>query len=598
MSFATEKEKASSNKIILAEIDIGRYQQDWLNYCAGFWYYRFNTFKQNQEHSFGYGNFCFGSFGSSGTFDSGIKFVPFDIKSCFVDGEEYYEASSIVDMIATNKSWYYDRDETEFYIHIDKFEDPRFHKIIVGLTLALSNKSKHINNGYYEPKIKGHPVISKTKDPLEFGIIRFDGGSLTLDNEDGFFDNFVDSIVFGQPARILYGIDELDGTEMAYSDYKKICKRYIETINTKWLECQLGLVDYRKLLSRKIPINIYDKTTYPYLADKNIGKSIPLGWGPIYNAPVTCTNDEESAPSNYSFKICDVSDHSYGIKAIDQVYVGDVKVNHSNANLTGATFTLSTTDYKPGQKVTCDYRGYVNASSELIDNSLNILEDILYIYLAIPYNSEYFNQTEWDDAKSKAFDIGLFLEKPEKITEIIEKTALSNFGNFIILDDGRYTFRILDRTASASKTVLLNEYFDEPEIDFDGNKFISKIRIGYAKDHENNEYRWYQDDSLENEIVAEYKKHSDRDFETYLTNETDAKDLAAKFMDLMQKVRGTIKTRTGIQNIEFEVSDIVNLTLDRRDRTWKGPLKTEIIGLKKDLLGTGKVSIEGLVIAD
>ena len=146
--------------------------------------------------------------------------------------------------------------------------------------------------------------------------------------------------------------------------------------------------------------------------------------------------------------------------------------------------------------------------------------------------------------------------------------------------------------------MLLNEYFDEPEIDFDGKKFISKIRIGYAEDYGNNEYRWYQDDSLEDEIVAEYKKHSDRDFETYLTNETDAKALAQKFMDLMKKVRGTIKTRTGIQNIEFEVSDIVNLTLDRRERTWKGPLKTEIIGLKKDLLGTGKVSIEGLVIAD
>ena len=69
-------------------------------------------------------------------------------------------------------------------------------------------------------------------------------------------------------------------------------------------------------------------------------------------------------------------------------------------------------------------------------------------------------------------------------------------------------------------------------------------------------------------------------------------------MDLMQKVRGIITTKTGIQNVELEISDIKNLTLDRISRGWKGPIRSEIIGLQKDLLGTGKVSIKGLVIED
>jgi len=599
VSYATEKEKKLSDKVVLVELDIGRKQQNWLNYCAGIWYYRFNSFTRNQDHSFGYGNFLFGPFLSSEKMDSGIIFNPFDVGSCFVDGEEYVnEVSSIVNLISTNKSWYYDRNETEFYLHIDKFGDPRLHRVLLGITIALSNKAKHINGGFYEPRVKGIFVIDKSKDPLEFGVIRFDGGNLTLNNEDGFFDSFTRSIIFGQPVVTRYGIDGFDGTEMDYADYKKIATTYIEDISIGWKHCTLSLIDYRKKLSRKLPIHNFDKNTYPYLADKNEGKPVPLGYGTVYNQLVICTNEEEPSPANYSFKVCDISDHPYGIKDIIQVYVGGAKVTHSNENITDATFTLSSTDYSPGKKVTCDYEGYVNGSSDLIENSLDVLEDLLYVYLDIAYNSTNYDTAEWAAIKSSTKNIGFSINDYEEINCIISNIALSNFANFIIRDDGRYTFRILDRAAAAEETVYLDEYFDEPVIEYAGSRFLSSVKIGYAKDYENKEYRWYVKDDLEAEIVAEYKKHRSIEPETYLVNETDAQWLAEKYMDLMRSVRGIITTRTGVQNNEFEIGDIKNLVLDRRDRGWEGSLKTEIIGLQKDLLGTGKVTIKGLVLVD
>jgi len=598
VSFATEKEKTVSNKYVLVEINMGRVQGKWLNYCAGIWYYRFNTFKEDQEHSFLSGNFLFGPFLSSDTSDSGINFTPFDVGSCKVDGGAYSEQSSIANLISNNESWYYDRDATEFYIHVDDFDDPRNHTVIIGITISLSNKEKHINGGYYEPRIMGSFIINKTKDPLEFGIIRKDGGTLQLNNEDGFFDDFANSVVHGQPVDIKYGIDDIDGTEMDYADYQQIGKYLIDDIDIGWGDCKLSLIDYRDNFSLKIPTNTFDQTTYPNLADKYVGRAIPLIWGEVFNFPVICTNDEESTPANYSFKICDVSDHTDGINDIVQVYVNGEAVSHSNEDLTNATFTLSTSDYAPGQTVTADIKGFDDGLGAMDDNSLDVIEDILDTYLNITYNATNYDTTEWAAIKSSTKDVGIGLDQPIEIREIIEIIQRSNFGGFLVHDDGTYTFRQLDRTVAADETVLLNEYFTPPRIRFNRNRYLSKISIGYAHDHANKNYRWYVNDDLEADIFAEYQKYKSREIETYLTNATDAEWLADLHMDLWQKVRGEIITQTGIQNIDFEVDDIHNLTLDRRDRGWKGTKKTVIIGLKKDLLGTGKVLITGLDIED
>jgi len=324
MSFETAKEEKISDKILLLELDLGRKQQNYINYCVPVWCYRFNTFKRAQEHSFGYGNFGFGPFMSSGTMDSGINFTPFDIGSFFVDGEEYTnEESSIADCVSTNKSWYYDRDETVLYMHIDGGEDPWFHTVIIGIIVGLSNKSKFINEGYYRPCIAGGFSIEKSVDPLEFGVVRFSGTkNVSILNEDGYFDNFMDNIVYGQPARVKYGIDDMDGTEMSYADYRQVMKLYIEKFILNWTRCQMVLVDYRKLFSRKLPIRFFNKDDYPNLKDSNVGKEIPLTWGPAYNVEAVCTNEEESgSPANYTFKLVDVTDHTNGIKSIDKVTV-------------------------------------------------------------------------------------------------------------------------------------------------------------------------------------------------------------------------------------------------------------------------------------
>jgi hypothetical protein len=187
-----------------------------------------------------------------------------------VDGEEYTnEESSIADCVSTNKSWYYDRDETVLYMHIDGGEDPRLHHVIVGITIGLSNKSKHINDGYYRPCIAGGFSIEKSVDPLEFGVVRFSGTkNVSILNEDGYFDNFMDNIVYGQPACVKYGIDDMDGTEMSYADYRQIMKLYIEKFTLNWTRCQMVLVDYRKLFSRKLPIRFFNKD----------GLSVPEGF--------------------------------------------------------------------------------------------------------------------------------------------------------------------------------------------------------------------------------------------------------------------------------------------------------------------------------
>lgn len=606
MAWVDVKDESIADRYVLAELSLGRKQGQWVPYEAGIWYYHFWKYSLNKTYGYKKG-FLLG-YKESGTGDLGVKYKPVDINSCFVDGEEYTEATSLANMIATNKRWWYEQGDIRFYIHIDGFDPPHAHIILIGALWGIANKDKNINGAYYEPRLKGSVTINKSKDPLGFGIIRHETSGLETNNEDGYFDKLKDSVISFQPVDMKYGIDTVDGTIMDYADYLDVGRSYIESHKLDWQKCNMELVDYRKLLSRQLPVNVFDQTTYPYLKDSNVGKSIPLVWGPVYKAPVTCTNEEESGPPvDYSFKLCDVSDHTDGIEAIDQVYVYKddkwTEVTHGNEDLALATFTLPSAaganQYKSGQKVGVDFKGFkvpdFPSGYYLDDNSLDVIEDILNTYLSITYNATNYDQTEWAAAKANAKVQGIFLDKPIEISKIIGTIAFSNFADFIELDNGKFTFRIFDRQASSAGTIELNELFGIPGIEHTGANFITKAIVGYAKDWSGNDYRWYIDDTLEDEIHAEYKKYQEKKLETYLTNAADAQALAESYIDLGKKDRGIIRFQTGCKYMDLEIGDTYSVTLDRRQSAWMGVQRIAIIGLSK-VLTMGKVDVTGLML--
>jgi hypothetical protein len=89
-----------------------------------------------------------------------------------------------------------------------------------------------------EPRVKSIPSIKKSKDPTFFGKLQFQGGSIKLDNADGFFDDFKNKDIYGQAVRIKYGFDGI-----AYSEFRQIFQGFIDDISWNRKDFTIKVVD-------------------------------------------------------------------------------------------------------------------------------------------------------------------------------------------------------------------------------------------------------------------------------------------------------------------------------------------------------------------
>jgi hypothetical protein len=344
-TFATLKDKPFSQKIVLVEIDLPQNHYVFINYEAGIWFYQF----------YWAGVTVTGSDGLIGYYDNEIPEIN-AIGSVKVDNETYTSVSSIADVRLQEKSFKFERGTQKLYIHFGDSEHPLNKIVALGLTSGFSNspvivdgrpKSSYYNDIFYSPRIKSIPQINKQKDPLSYGLIAFQGGNIELDNTDGYFDDFVENDIFGQPVRILIGFDDLD-----YAQYRKVFTGYIEDFTVTRTSFSVSAQDKRKSLSRQLPVNRFTVADYSDLNENSVDKPKPIAWGAVRGAPCVCL-DEDGSPANYSFMFLDTTYHP--ASALTTVYVDGEAVAVASSNLAAGTFTISSANYSPGQEVTADF---------------------------------------------------------------------------------------------------------------------------------------------------------------------------------------------------------------------------------------------------
>ncbi len=84
--------------------------------------------------------------------------------------------------------------------------------------------------------------------------------------------------------------------------------------------------------------------------------------------------------------------------------------------------------------------------------------------------------------------------------EIAGDNAATVQGDFIIDDDGRYSFRIFSEYAPAVQIIRKEELLEIPQIDYDPTEVLSSLSVGYCKDWKENEYLILHDRSREAEV--------------------------------------------------------------------------------------------------
>jgi hypothetical protein len=616
MTYAQHLALPQSKKIVLVEIDAPRLEV-WINYQPGIWFTTItpgDTLYTDDRGVTGYW----------GTQNSQY----YNIGSLNVGGEIYSEVASIALCVSTDKSWFYDTATTKMYIHFEDWLTPESFKTVapgavIGFTDQIDTTTKnYFEDTYYEPLINSVPNFSKKKDSLFFGILQYQGGSISFDNTGGYFDDFATLDLYGQPARIYLTFEGL-----AYSSAELVYSGRVEDFAHDFNTFQLNVADKRKLLSRKYPVNVFDTTTYPSMDSKFIGVPIPITFGTVIKAPayrtsagnwkfadttfnaidagiVVTTKDNGIAnhggtETDGTFTIpegtgdgakTDATGYAVGVSSVtlssngtgtiligdtitfsgdDTLYIitsGDADVSNGGSISFTPTLAKAIAASETAIKIkTFDY--FVTFTQSAVDNGLDVIADLLENYEGIDYNATNYDTTEWTAEKASVSDVGIWLGRGnlKSSDEIIEQICTDNQGIFDVLADGRFTFRSFDDTRASATTVQQDELLDDPNIKYDSNEYLSSVKIEYSEDLKEKDPEIYTNTDYQAEVYGRYRQYKERTFETRLTSATDAATLSEAIMEQSKFIYPIINLTTKTQNIDLRVLDNITYTFKRQN---------------------------------
>lgn len=288
------------------------------------------------------------------------------------DGTALTSQSSVANVESNPGSYYY--DETNFKIHVSSGSGTPFdNEIVATVKFTFSNKLKNINSRHYDPRVLSVPDLSLRIEPDYSDPVQIGSGSLSYSNADGFFDNLVDIQWHGGEVNVLLGAEDINGTAMAYGDYEQIGKWLIDKWAVNRDAIEFELIEFKSKAEKNVPVERYDRATYPAMLNDLDGEPIPLAFGTIYGAKAASID-----PGSRKFKLA-----SHAIRQILEVRVKDANTEAWNVvqtetqDVANAEFTLATSDWTDNREVSVDFEGMKDANGWLMSCAPDVIEKIL-----------------------------------------------------------------------------------------------------------------------------------------------------------------------------------------------------------------------------
>lgn len=218
-----------------------------------------------------------------------VSFLP-QFEELTENGTALTEKTSIAEVEANAGSWFFDQSAKKVYIHTTGGDDPDGrtdgiynYTILAFFHLYFGSEPKIFDNNYYYPRIAegGLSDLSVSSRTIYFGTQTTGNGSLNLQNEDKFFDQLLKRFVWSnRNIRVLLG-----GNDLEYLEYAEVFRGSIIDWSGGDKIITFNCKDYRCLLQKKLPQDVFTIDQYPALSSSDEGKEIPIAYGYLENCP-------------------------------------------------------------------------------------------------------------------------------------------------------------------------------------------------------------------------------------------------------------------------------------------------------------------------
>ena len=524
----------------------------------------------------------------------------FNVGSINVDNDRgYIEVFSWQDLYNQNKSYllYTENNINYIAIHFNNF-DSIFSKksILINMKRIFSTREWYDENRnlvyikdnlYIEPRIEEIDQADIEGDSLTFDTIQTNEMSVTLRNDDGLFDDFIN--IYGNRllVRRIFDYESFNDSVIIFSGFvQKPEYSFLEKVT-------ITASDIRASFSNELPYNVFSINKYPHLKTfpENVesgentidtsrtlaaGKGIVVKLKPIkYYTPSIL--EREKVPE-VVFEICDTSRHPIEdiVSKVDKldeklkphIYFIEKAQIDSQVVVNGKTITgdleqfineyrdfndgnglqkVWTLDKAKGQLIFRGDRqvrsicvGKGESGSELKDDlieiyaeinippykSLEFMREILEDYENISYIKENYNIENWQLEESRSREIALVLDHDNK------KTTLDIIGELSFLEQGRLEIYnnkinfISTRFRGNTPKYKIKEWLmGRVDKTVENDEYLSSCSIKYDLNKS-----IYKNTDYEEEAKKRHRINSHEEFETYLKKQEDAIALSNEIM--------------------------------------------------------------------
>jgi len=544
-SFAALIGKATSEKIVLVEINVAEHLLGW-SLTGG----QTNTY----EISFLNETIDLPN-GTTETIRKAISAVEEDSTALTV-------RTSIATVEANAGSYWHDTASAKLYVHMTDSDSTTGHTIIGFFWLYFATKGIELNGRYYEPYIgsEGIPNLIQSNPNLYWGVVFMAQGLIHFLNERGYFDQISERFIWtNKTVRLLIG-----GDSLPYSEYKILYNFKVLGKNFTRNEFSLEVGSEPYNLMTTIPTNKFLNTNYPNLDPKAEGLPIPIYYG-VYNAnqaPIATCIHSSFAANCYQFKLCD-----HAINSFTQAYInyeagsGWETINSSNVETTAATFTILSTHFRLGaSRVKAAFQGKAS-SGTVIEGAPDVIEDILRGLLN--YASSNLQTTSFTDSKAESeFSLNVPIEKEIEAISIIEGICRTDLGFFDIDENGKFRYRTWKPYITSTMVGLKDEDFlDVPEVIEQDINTYPRISVGYNYNCAEKIYSYHDETNAEAE--AKYGKKNQFKIDSYLKTKSNATVTAQRLNLLTKDPTPKLNMSLKMPVIDHFMGDKVKITMTR-----------------------------------